>query len=109
MYPESLICHFEWAACANLTVVIAYLTLLGFLGLKNQIAALCVDVVLDIIFFMKDYSLKMVLAGLLGVVFATLLIVTAFIVPLDNKTKYTKAKKKSVNRLGRIAEGMRGK
>jgi len=52
---------------------------------------------------MNDYSLKMVLSGLLGAIFATLFIILALVVPLD-KPEYTKAKAKPKNKLGKISE-----
>jgi len=58
---------------------------------------------LDIISFMKDYSLKMVLSGLLGAVFATVFIILALVVPLD-KPKYAKSKAHPKNKLGKISE-----
>jgi len=61
------------------------------------------NLVSGIIQTMKDYSLKMILAGLLGAVFASLFIVLSLIVPLD-KPEYAKSKAHPKNKLGKISE-----
>jgi len=54
---------------------------------------------------MKDYSLKMVLAGLLGAVFASIFIILSLIIPLD-KPEYAKLKAHPKNKLGKISESI---